>query len=50
MIRLLGAMVGASKKAEPLTAWMTARLEEARARRERLARRPKVFFEEWDDR
>src|SRR5690349_9935031 len=34
MIRLLGAIVGASDKAERLAASLTARLEETRARRE----------------
>jgi iron complex transport system substrate-binding protein len=47
MIRTVGAMVGASEKAERLTAELTAGLDAAR-RREPEAKRPKVFFEEWD--
>src|SRR5258708_3336844 len=46
MIRMLGALVGASDKADQLAATLAARLDEARRRAERLARRPKVFFEE----
>jgi iron complex transport system substrate-binding protein len=49
MIRLLGAMVGAGERAEALARQLTARLETARATSRSLARRPRVFFEEWDD-
>jgi iron complex transport system substrate-binding protein len=49
MIRTLGALVGATDKAVRLAASLAGRLDEARGRRERLPRRPKVFFEEWDD-
>jgi iron complex transport system substrate-binding protein len=49
MIRMLGAMVAASERADRLASGLAARLAEARARGHRLARHPKVFFEEWDD-
>ena len=49
MIRMVGAMVRASKRAEELVAALDARLTEARSRAERLPRRPRVFFEEWDN-
>lgn len=49
MICMLGAMVGASEQAEQLANGLTARIAEASARSERLAARPRVFFEEWDD-
>jgi iron complex transport system substrate-binding protein len=49
MIRTLGALVGASSRAEALAATLEARLEETRARAARLARRPRVYFEEWDE-
>jgi len=49
MMRMLGAMVGAGAKAATLAAKMEARLADARERSAKLARRPKVFFEEWDD-
>jgi iron complex transport system substrate-binding protein len=49
MVRMVGAMVGASERAEQLANGLTARVAEARARSERLPARPRVFFEEWDD-
>jgi iron complex transport system substrate-binding protein len=49
MIRMLGAMVDASERAEQLVGALEARLAEARTRAQRLPERPKVFFEEWDD-
>src|SRR5215831_15697000 len=49
MIRMLGAMVDASESAEELVETLSARLADARSRAERLAKRPRVFFEEWDD-
>jgi iron complex transport system substrate-binding protein len=49
MIRLLGAMVGAGDRANRLTEELAGRLAEARARSQGLSRRPKVFFEEWDE-
>jgi iron complex transport system substrate-binding protein len=49
MIRMLGAMVGASERAEELVETLETRLAEARKRAACLPKRPKVFFEEWDD-
>jgi iron complex transport system substrate-binding protein len=49
MIRTLGALVGAVEKAEVLAASLEDRLDEAREKAEALPRRPRVYFEEWDD-
>ena len=49
MIRTVGAMLDASDRAEQLVALLEARLAEARSRAECLPKRPRVFFEEWDD-
>jgi iron complex transport system substrate-binding protein len=50
MIRMLGAMVNAGERAGELVARLEAGLVEARSRAECLKpKRPKVFFEEWDD-
>src|SRR6267154_3106439 len=49
MIRTLGAMVDANERARQLVGMLETRLAEARSRAERLPKRPKVFFEEWDE-
>jgi len=49
MMRMVGVMAGADAKAAALAATMEARLDAARAQTSKLPRRPKVFFEEWDD-
>src|SRR5262249_46661222 len=49
MIRMLGAMVDASERAGELVKTLAARLADARGRAECLPKRPRVFFEEWDD-
>ena len=49
MIRMLGAMVDAGRRAKELVATLEAGLVQARARAECLPKRPRVFFEEWDD-
>jgi iron complex transport system substrate-binding protein len=49
MIRMVGAMVGASERADQLVRGLENRLAEATKQIERLNRRPSVFFEEWDD-
>jgi iron complex transport system substrate-binding protein len=49
MIRILGAMVGASARADSLADQLAAGLTEARTLADRLPRRPRVYFEEWDD-
>src|SRR5229473_6431636 len=49
MIRTLGALVGARERAELLCADLEARLHSARAATTRRERRPRVYFEEWDE-
>jgi len=49
MIRTLGALVGASDRADRLAGELAAAVASARARAAELPRRPKVYFEEWDD-
>ncbi|MGH8582750.1 MAG: cobalamin-binding protein [Gammaproteobacteria bacterium] len=49
MIGLLGAMVGVSAKAAVLIEQYRANLEAVRAEAKCLPRRPRVYFEEWDD-
>jgi iron complex transport system substrate-binding protein len=48
MIRTLGALVGASGQAEALAASLEGRVAAARRRSDTLSRRPRVYFEEWD--
>src|SRR5690349_15143208 len=47
MIRTLGALVGAGDKAEALAASLVRRIAATRART--TSRRPRVYFEEWDE-
>ena len=49
MIRMLGALVEASERAQEPVGALEARLAEARTRADNLKKRPRVFFEEWDD-
>jgi iron complex transport system substrate-binding protein len=49
MIRMVGAMVRANERAEELVGSLETRLVEARRWAEGLPKRPRVFFEEWDD-
>jgi len=49
MIRTLGAMVDASERARQLVVTLETLLAEVRSRATRLPKRPRVFFEEWDD-
>jgi iron complex transport system substrate-binding protein len=49
MIRMVGALVGCADRAAALANTFERGLEEVRARAARLPRRPRVFFEEWDD-
>jgi iron complex transport system substrate-binding protein len=49
MIRTLGAIVDASERTWQLVGMLETRLAAARNRAERLPKRPRVFFEEWDD-
>jgi iron complex transport system substrate-binding protein len=49
MIRTVGAMVDANERARQLVGELEMHLTEVRGRAECLPRRPRVFFEEWDD-
>jgi iron complex transport system substrate-binding protein len=49
MVRTVGALTGAERQAEALAASLQARLHAARERGHALCRRPRVYFEEWDD-
>src|SRR5262252_8887037 len=49
MIRTLGALVGAASKADALAQTLEGRLAQARARAAARERRPRVYFEEWDE-
>jgi iron complex transport system substrate-binding protein len=49
MIRMLGALIGEPGKAGELANSLKQRVEQARQRAVRLADRPRVYFEEWDE-
>jgi iron complex transport system substrate-binding protein len=49
MIRMLGALVGATARADRLAQDLADGVARAKDRAARLRRRPKVYFEEWDD-
>jgi iron complex transport system substrate-binding protein len=49
MIRTLGALVAVPEKAAALAAALAQRLDDVRARAKNLPRRPRVYFEEWDE-
>jgi iron complex transport system substrate-binding protein len=49
MIRMLGGLVGCQPDAERLADRLAADLERLRDEASRLPRRPRVFFEEWDE-
>ncbi len=48
-VRRLGGMVGIAAKADRYAAELEARVERVRAAAMALPRRPRVYFEEWDD-
>jgi len=48
-VRRLGAMVGAHERADRYAAGLEAHVEAVRERAAGLPRRPRVYFEEWDD-
>ncbi len=48
MIAMLGAMVGCASRAQALIGQLQSGLDEIRASAARFARRPRVYFEEWD--
>ena len=49
MIRMLGALIDAREKAEALARRLEANVERVRVLHAGRTRRPKVYFEEWDD-
>ena len=49
MIRMLGAVVDAGERADELVTKLETRLAETGGRAAQLPKRPRVFFEEWDD-
>jgi iron complex transport system substrate-binding protein len=49
MVRMLGALVGATERADRLAETLAAGLADARRNALPLPRRPKIYFEEWDD-
>ena len=49
MIRTLGALVGVAKKADALADSLAAHIDEVHERALLLPRRPRVYFEEWDE-
>jgi len=49
MVRTLGALVGAQDRAADLANRLAANLENTRRRAAQRSRRPKVYFEEWDE-
>jgi iron complex transport system substrate-binding protein len=48
-VRVIGGMVGCEAKAADLAARLTAGLDNIRAQAAALPRRPRVYFEEWDE-
>ena len=48
-VQRLGAMVGAADKAQALADALRARIDAVRERAAQLPRRPRVYFEEWDE-
>ena len=49
VIRMLGGMIGCENKAAALAGELEASLAEIRDSAARMRRRPKVYFEEWDE-
>lgn len=49
MVRMLAAMVGAGERGEALADRLAANVAAARERSKGLRRRPRVYFEEWDE-
>jgi iron complex transport system substrate-binding protein len=49
MVATLGALVGEAAKGEALARELAARVEAVRAASTRLPRKPRVYFEEWDE-
>jgi iron complex transport system substrate-binding protein len=49
MIRTLGGMIGCEARAASLVEQLQGNLAQVRARAQGFARRPRVYFEEWDE-
>jgi len=49
MIRTLGGMIGCESRTQALVDRLTAGLDDVRQRAAALPRRPRVYFEEWDE-
>ncbi len=49
MIETLGALVGTPDKAQVLSQKLRERLDAARENAKQLSRRPRIYFEEWDE-
>jgi iron complex transport system substrate-binding protein len=49
MIRMLGGLIGCADRAEALAGQLESDLRAIQERAARLRKRPRVFFEEWDD-
>jgi iron complex transport system substrate-binding protein len=49
MIRVLGGMIGCEAKADALATRLERELDQVRAAAAGFARRPRVYFEEWDE-
>ena len=49
MIRTVGALVGALEKADALANQLETRIDNLRADTTKLPKRPRVYFEEWDE-
>ena len=49
MIQMLSAMVGATEKGAALVASLEKNLSEIKAKAKAFPRKPKVYFEEWDE-
>lgn len=48
-VRRLGALIGAATRAEQYALELERNVEAVRQRASRISRRPRVYFEEWDD-
>ena len=49
MVRTLGGMIGCEARTAELVTRLEDGIQAARSRAQRLPRRPRVYFEEWDD-
>lgn len=49
MIRMLGALVGVTDKADALAQSLEQRVLQVRLRSAHLSRKPRIYFEEWDE-